>query len=250
MPDTVPDATAGLSTVTRPWPGRCGASDCNHCSAREQSICNAIDDQDLHRLTASVVKMTVPAGCSFIEEDGPATDFFNITQGTVKLFKLLPDGRRQITGFAGVGDFIGLAGAATYAFGAEAIDPVQLCRFSRARLTRLMDDFPRLERRLLAEASTELVAAQNRMLLLGRKTARERVATFLIERQEQCGDDAVIALPMTRTDIGDYLGLTIETVSRTLSALRKAGLVVDEGTRAVRILSGARLERIAAGEAI
>jgi len=249
MPEPAPSIqTTGSPSAARAWHGRCDAPDCLHCESRSTSVCSAIDDADLGRLVSSVVRMTVPPGCEFVEDGAEATDFFNVTRGTVKLFKLLPDGRRQITGFAGPGDFIGLAGAQTYGFGAEAADLVSLCRFSRRRLTRLLDDFPAFERRLLAEASAELIAAQNRMLLLGRKTARERVATFLMERMARCGNGADIALPMTRADIGDYLGLTIETVSRTFSALRKEGLLADAGPRDVRVLSVPRLRRMAEGE--
>ncbi|GBQ64045.1 cAMP-binding transcriptional regulator [Ameyamaea chiangmaiensis NBRC 103196] len=238
----------GLRSCVRPGNRAGGVSQCSRCGARKASVCNAIGDPDLDRLAASVVHMTVPPGCSFIEDGAEATDFFNITSGTAKLFKLLPDGRRQITGFATAGHFLGLAVGDHYAFGAEAIDTVHLCRFSRPRMTRLMDDFPRLERRLLEEASNELVVAQNQMLLLGRKTARERVATFLLERLRNAEEDDVLVLPMTRTDIADYLGLTIETVSRTLSALRKEGLIADAGSHNLRLLDADRLADIAEGD--
>jgi CRP/FNR family transcriptional regulator len=222
---------------------------CAKCGARAQSVCSAIEDHDLDRLGSSAIQMNVPPGCSFIEDGSDAIDFFNVTEGTVKLYKLLPDGRRQIMGFAGPGHFLGLAVSDQYAFGAEAVDQVRLCRFSRPRLHRLLDDFPRLERRLLKEASNELVAAQNQMLLLGRKTARERVASFLLERWNRCPQTDVLSLPMTRTDIADYLGLTIETVSRTLSTLRREKLIADAGGHNLRILDGERLAELAEGEA-
>lgn len=183
--------------------------------------------------------MEIPAGATFIEEGQPATAFFNVTRGTARLFKLLADGRRQITGFAHVGHLLGLAVSDTFAFSAEAIEPVQLCRFSRPRLRALLDDFPAMEKRLLEVAANELVAAQEQMLLLGRKTARERVASFLLmqsrqvqSRQGQSRQGGVsealpgwIPVPMTRSDIADYLGLTIETVSRTLTRFRAEGLI-------------------------
>ncbi len=137
------------------------------------------------RLATIAVVTEAPPGQCFIDEGEPARSFFNITAGTAKLFKLLPDGRRQITGFVGAGHFLGLAVSDTYAFSAEAIEPVRYCRFQRAKLRALLDDFPLMEKRLLEVASNELVAAQEQMLLLGRKTARERLASFLSLQSRQ-----------------------------------------------------------------
>ncbi len=173
--------------------------------------------------------MTAEAGRTFVNEGDSADNFFNITSGTARLFKSLPDGRRQITGFAGRGHFLGLAVSNSYAFSAEAIEPVQYCRFSRIKLRQMLDDFPALEKRLLEVASNELVAAQEQMLLLGRKTARERVASFLLSRKLETAacisTTPHVHLPMTRSDIADYLGLTIETVSRTLTSLKADKLI-------------------------
>jgi CRP/FNR family transcriptional regulator, anaerobic regulatory protein len=202
---------------------------CARCEARPSSICSAIADEDLTRIAAARSLMEVSAGATFIEEGEQADAFFNITCGTARLFKLLPDGRRQITGFAHVGHFLGLAVSDTFAFSAEAIGPVQLCRFSRPRLRALLDDYPAMEKRLLEVAANELVAAQEQMLLLGRKTARERLASFLVMQSRQAGVGEArrsrIPVPMTRSDIADYLGLTIETVSRTLTRFRVEGLI-------------------------
>ena len=203
---------------------RAGIEPCGHCEARAQSVCNAIPEPSLMRLVEASRPAIAQPGSGFIAEGDPAAEFFNITSGTAKLYKLLPDGRRQITGFAGTGHFLGLAVSDTYAFSAEAIDTVRYCRFSRVRLRALLEDFPLMEKRLLEVASNELVAAQEQMLLLGRKTARERVASFLLA-QSRLGTICQaprtrFTLPMTRGDIADYLGLTIETVSRTLTKLR------------------------------
>jgi len=201
-----------------------GAEPCASCDARPNSVCSAIDDRDLERLAAVAVVSKAEPGRAFINEGERATSFFNVTAGTARLFKLLPDGRRQITGFAGAGHFLGLAVSDTYAFSAEAIGLVFYCRFARPRLREVLDDFPALERRLLGVASNELVAAQEQMLLLGRKTAKERVASFLLARSVETppctGPVQRLSLPMTRSDIADYLGLTIETVSRTLTRLK------------------------------
>jgi CRP/FNR family transcriptional regulator, anaerobic regulatory protein len=224
---------------------------CATCDARPLSVCNAIADSDLARLAAIAVVVEVPAGQCFIDEGEPANCFFNITAGSAKLFKLLPDGRRQITGFVGAGHFLGLAVSDTYAFSAEAIENVRYCRFQRSRLRALLDDFPLMEKRLLEVAANELVAAQEQMLLLGRKTARERLASFLLTQSRQglpC-DHARrrLRLPMTRHDIADYLGLTIETVSRTLTKLRSEGLIDIGPQSEVVITAPTALEGLAGG---
>ena len=196
---------------------------CQHCGARDRSVCSAIADADLGRLAATAVPMVLSKGQTLLNEFDPATDFFNVTKGTLKLFKMLPDGRQQITGFASIGHFLGLAVSDTYAFGAEAVEDVRVCRFSRPKLRRLLDDFPQLERRLLATACNDLATAQEQILLLGRKTAAERVASFLVawnRGSSPCSHGERVHLPMTRGDIADYLGLTIETVSRTFSRFR------------------------------
>jgi len=222
---------------------------CTSCDARPASVCNAIPDADIGRLVAIATVIEVPAGRTFIHEGEPADNFFNLTAGTAKLFKLLPDGRRQITGFVGVGHFLGLAVSDTYAFSAEAIDNVRFCRFPRAKLRTLLDDFPLMEKRLLEVASNELVAAQEQMLLLGRKTARERLASFLMMQSRQgmpCGHSrSRFTLPMTRGDIADYLGLTIETVSRTLTRLRGERLIDTPSTNELQICDRRGLERLA-----
>ena len=224
---------------------------CVSCKVRHRSFCSAIGEQDLGRLAVVAAEDGVGKGQLFIEEGQPATDFFSITRGTVKLFKLLPDGRQQVTGFAGVGHFLGLAVSETYAFSAEAVEPVQLCRFSRSGLRKLLDDFPLLEQRLLRIACDELVAAQEQMLLLGRKTARERVASFLVAQAHDvvsCLNPVDrIALPMTRADIADYLGLTIETVSRMLSQFRAGQRIATPSISSVVILNRVWLEKLAAG---
>jgi CRP/FNR family transcriptional regulator len=229
-----------------------GASDpCTICNARLFSVCNAIPQANLAALSAIAVVTDVPAGQGFIDEGEPASSFFNLTLGTAKLFKLLPDGRRQITGFVGPGHFLGLAVSDTYAFGAEAIEDVRLCRFPRSRLRALLDDYPKMEKRLLEVASHELVAAQEQMLLLGRKTARERLASFLLMRSRQgmpCGHARYrFKLAMTRSDIADYLGLTIETVSRTLTRLRAEGLIDILLQSELAVTDPAGLEGLAGG---
>jgi CRP/FNR family transcriptional regulator len=221
-------------------------------------MCDALLDKDLVFLAEVAQKMSVSAGTLFVDEGDPARFFYNINAGTVRLFKSLADGRRQITGFMGVGQFLGLSVSGRYAFSAEAMENVEICRFDRVEMKQVFDDFPALERRLLDVTTHELVIAQDQMMLLGRKTAAERVASFLLawaERQESCPagqkipEQFVLPLPMTRMDLADYLGLTLETVSRSLNQMKREGLIDLATPHAVVIIKPRHLRKMADGEA-
>jgi CRP/FNR family transcriptional regulator len=225
---------------------------CVACDVRDVVFCSALNEAERPRLAAIVLEVRIKPQQAIFYEGDPADHVFNVTTGAVKLYKLLADGRRQITGFLFRGDFLGLALNTSYAFSAEAIAETRLCRFPRRDLESLMDQYPKLERRLFAMANTELSAAQDQMLLLGRKSAKERVASFLIklsERAEQRGDKPdPIPLPMTRNEIADFLGLTTETVSRTFTDLRKTKVIALPEPSTVRLLDREGLDAIAAGE--
>ena len=219
------------------------------CGVRRASICDAVPEADVARLATAAMDGVAKPNETIIEEAGPATAFFNVTSGTVRLYKLLPDGRRQITGFATMGDFLGLAASGNYAVTAQAIDTVRYCRFSHARLRTLIHDIPLMERQLLSFATAELATAHEQMLLLGRKSARERVASFLMTRSRlSCAhrqSATHFILPMARGDIADYLGMTIETVVRTLKKLRDEGMIEVANTRDVIIIDSISLRRLA-----
>ena len=189
----------------------------------------------------------IAAGRMLFEEGDPAEHVFTITAGMIKLYKLLSDGRRQIVGFLVPGDFLGLAFGRTYVYGAEAVVPTSTCRFGRHQFLALLDECPTLEKEILTRTATELAAAQEQMLLLGRKTARERVASFILalalRRRIEAGRPFELA--MSRADIADYLGLTVETVSRTLSLLGRDGLIELAETRTLVIRNEAALARVA-----
>jgi CRP/FNR family transcriptional regulator, anaerobic regulatory protein len=226
---------------------------CATCGVRRASVRDAIPEADLARLAAAAINGVAKPNETIIEEAGPATAFFNVTSGTVRLYKLLPDGRRQITGFATVGDFLGLAASGNYAVTAQAIDTVRYCRFPHVRLRALINDVSIMERQLLKFATSELATAHEQMLLLGRKSARERVASFLMTRSGLSGSYRQSAthfiLPMARGDIADYLGMTIETVVRTLKKLRDEGMIEVANTRDVAITDYVSLRRLADGQA-
>ena len=227
------------------------ASPCDTCQAREFSACASLASEEQKRLAAIMRTIDVAPHCPIFNEADPAEYVYTITAGTVKVYKLLGDGRRQITGFLFAGDFLGLTHNEAYAYSAEALVPTKLCRFPRRRLESLLAEIPHLELRLLALASHELAAAQDQMMLLGRKSARERVVSFILmlsdsaKRHGRPGDPVFLA--MSRSDIADYLGLTTETVSRTVTLLRKQQLIELTDDRQIRLSKMSALREIAEG---
>ncbi len=202
---------------------------CAACGVRESVFCSVLSDQELQQLSSFALNVSQDAREIILSEGDSADHLFNVTEGLVKLYKLLPDGREQITGFLFSGDFLGIAMNDTYAYSAEAITPVRMCRFNRKDLEGMFRQSPHLETRMLNMASNELAQAQDQILLLGRKTAKERVCSFLLslsQRAERRGESAhEIPIPMGREAIADYLGLTTETVSRTFSKLKKENVI-------------------------
>jgi len=233
-------------------PARAGATPINPCAAcgvRDLSICGVLDGEELKRMNDLVTEARLSPGQAVFYEADPASYLFVIVEGCIRLYKLLLDGRRQITGFLYPSDFLGLAMQDRYAYTAEAVSPARLCRFDRGRLEALLEEFPHLEKRLLGIASNELASAQDQMLLLGRKTADEKVMSFLylLSRRaymkRQPAD--VIQLPMSRYDIADHLGLTTETVSRCFTRLRKQGVIGFDDPHQVAILDWMRCADLA-----
>jgi CRP/FNR family transcriptional regulator, anaerobic regulatory protein len=227
---------AGRSTISTEARGA-RAQHCVNCGARALSICSVMRAEDLGRLASARNSQSVEAGETFLNEGDAATHFFTIGSGAVKVYKLMPDGRRQVTGFLFAGDLLGLAVNDVYTYSAEALTEVTVCRFPRRQLERLLDEFPKMEKRLLAIASNELAAAQEQMMLLGRKTAHEKIASFLLmlsRREERLGrNGTTLQLSMTRTDIADYLGLTTETASRVFTSLKKRGWIELDGSKVI-----------------
>lgn len=225
-----------------------GESYCDNCKVRSLAVCAALGSEELPELDSIVHHTRAEAKTTFIHQGETAESVFSVTEGVVRLYKLLSDGRRQIIGFAMPGDFLGLALHNRYGFSADAVDHVALCRFERRDFDNLVTAKPHFLRRLHEFATHELVIAQEQMTLIGRRSAEERVAAFLIAMRERWarikGPSVTIQLPMQRIDMADYLGLTIETVSRTLTKLARDGiiLIVPE---AVRVLDERRLAAIA-----
>lgn len=221
-----------LAPRSIPHPGcidRPQTNNCDNCGARALTVCGAVGDADLQGLSDLAEVMTLKTGAVLAREGDPAPHVFSITSGSLRVYKMLPDGRRQITGFLFAGDFLGLAIGDEYVFSAEAMEPSTVCRFRKGPFRALVERSPPLEHMLLNRTMHELAAAQNQMLLLGRKTAIERMAYFLLDLP---GHDPArpsapgyVRLPMKRAEIADYLGLTIETVSRVLTRMKVKGLI-------------------------
>lgn len=169
-----------------------------------------------------------------------AESYFKVLKGAVRGCRVLADGRRHIGEFFLLGDFIGLDAGEQYAFSAEAITEATVIRYSRRKVDALIAAEPRVGQSLVEIMRTGLAIARERMLVLGHMTAMERIATFLLNLSERCGDGRV-SLPMTRTDIGDYLGLTMETVSRTMSQLKGDGIITQYGLHELAIAKPAEL---------
>ena len=226
-------------------------SDCANCTVRQAAFCAAFSAKDLPRLAAVVHTGRFAPHQTLFQEGDPASEVFNLLEGTVKLYKSLPDGRTQITGFLSAGDFMGLASDGHYAYSAEAVTKVKVCRFQRRDLLALLRDFPTMVERLLTMTSDELAIAQEQMLLLGRKTAQEKVMSFLLalsrRAQRRGRDGRTLSLPMSRADIADYLGLTIETVSRTMTKLRQRGVIRLPRPQDVVLSANADLDALATG---
>jgi CRP/FNR family transcriptional regulator len=202
-----------------------------------------------HFMAVSSLQTKAPGETLFAEGDD-AESVYEVVRGMLRLYKLLPDGRRQIIGFASTGHLLGFAPEGVCVYAAEAITEVTLRRYKRTAFERLIDEAPGFAKRLLTSASHELCAAQNQMLLLGRKAVTEKVASFLLLMVDQQVSDGAESLdvPMTRTDIADYLGLTRETVSRTLTRLKEGGFITLPSPDRIEIRDRGLLEELAAGE--
>lgn len=239
-----------LASVKPCHEGSACATPCDACQVRLVSVCAALDVDELEQLETIAQHAVIQPRSMVFHEADIAHTVYTITSGTVKLYKDLPDGRRQVVGFALPGDFLGLALADRFGFSAEALTKATLCRFDRKRFTTLVETKPALIRRLHQVASHELALAQEQMVILGRRRADERLACFLVRWRERLTrlqpDSPTLPLPMGRQDIADHLGLTIETVSRTVSRFARERLIlnVPDG---VRVLDARRLAALAVG---
>lgn len=227
---------------------------CTGCEARRVALCGVLDCTDLTALRCMGGTQGLSPGQALFHQGDTARNVYNITRGAIRLTKLLADGRRQVMGFMFPGDFLGITLGDEHAFTAEALSDTSLCRFPRTRFDAFVEEHPTLERELFRKAAHELAAAQAQMLLLGRKSAAERLASFFLElagrRDRLTGAPSLfVDLPMCRSDIADYLGLTKETVSRLLAQLKGQRLLRLEELNRVELLNLPALAQLADGGA-
>ncbi|MEZ5871209.1 MAG: Crp/Fnr family transcriptional regulator [Nitratireductor sp.] len=225
---------------------------CRACEARHKGICGALNPDQLVRLNKHSSRKNASAGSELLGDEEEVTSYSNVLSGVVKLTKTMADGRQQIVGLQFAPDFLGRPFHSSSKVTADAASDVTLCSFPKSTLESMIQEQPELEHRLLNQALKELDEARDWMLTLGRKTASEKVASFLHmiarninpEQEISKGGKLTFDLPMTRADMADFLGLTIETVSRQMTRLRKAGVIEIESNRHITIPDVARLERI------
>ena len=226
---------------------------CRACEARHRGICGALSPKQLTELSKYTAIKKIKNGTELFADADRVTTYSNILAGVVKLTKMLADGREQIVGLQFAPDFMGRPFQSNRSISAEASGDVLVCSFPKTAIDRLIKDSPNLEHRLLEQTLQELDEAREWMVTLGRKSALEKIASFLLliaihYNPEALDEEGPITfdLPLTRTDIADYLGTTVETVSRNLTKLRKEGVIGIEDNRHFTIPNLARLEKRAA----
>lgn len=203
---------------------------CDLCSVRERSICSDLQPREFSLVEKIIARRSTAKNHSIMAEGEPNDTLFVVVQGSFRLTKHLDDGRRQVTGFLFPGDFAGLRPTPSNAYAAEALEDSLVCAFPHRFLDAIAADSPGVKDRLIARGQTEFHKAQDHILLLGRKTAEERVVSFIEMLDEAIGEEGgeatrFIPLPMSRQDIADYLGLRLETLSRVFASLKKKGLI-------------------------
>ncbi len=226
-------------------------SACDTCVVRNRAICAALDTEELKALNAIGRRRMLEPGESLMWEGEDSVLVANVVDGVLKLSTGTEDGREQIVGVVYPSDFIGRPFGSTSGHGVTALTQAKVCVFSRRDFDAFAREHPALEHKLLQRTLAELDRTRRWMLLLGRKSASEKLASFLLEMSErlvQPGCDTMVetplrrfALPFSRQQVADVLGLTIETVSRQFTRLKADGLIDLPSRREVVILDRAGL---------
>ena len=202
---------------------------CSLCKIRSYSFCRCLKDGQLKIFSEISSERTHTNRENIFLQQEISTNLYNITEGNVKIYHLLSDGRVQIIGFLYPGDFFGSYKLGKYNYSAEAIADVKLCVFKQEVLDKYLEKNMNLAKELLHMISHELTLAQDRIGVLGKMNANERMAKFILNISNQRArigwQDNPISLPMTRQDIADYLGLTLETVSREITKLKTTNII-------------------------
>ncbi len=193
----------------------------------------------------TVTRRSFEADEEIYTEGDRAAHFYRVVSGAVRTYRLLSDGRRQIDGFHFPGDIFGIEAGDEHRLSAEAVTGSVLAVHRRSDRDALAQDAGALARDVVASMMRALGRAQDHMMLLGRKTAKERIASFLLGLAERLDAAGVVDLPMSRTDIADHLGLTVESVSRSLTQLERAGIIeLPAHRRTVVLRDKAALRRL------
>lgn len=218
---------------------------CAACPALEKGLCGALRDEELSRLSAVTWHRRFQPGQAIHTEGEIPPSFCAIISGVVKLMKSLPNGSQQIVGLAGPGDFLGRPFGGEARASAVAASQVMLCWFPRTTIERIASQSSTVKDWLFEHVSDELEKAQEWIMLLGRMTAEQKIAAFLLSVMRGKGmqfpnaggasGDLLVELPLSRTEVADYLGLTIETVSRQIARLRERGVITVGASRTMII---------------
>jgi len=205
---------------------------CDLCEVRERSICADLSPREFSHVEKTMARRHVAKNKTLMVEGEPNQSLYIVVDGSFRLSKMLEDGRRQVTGFLFKGDFIGVRSTESSAYTAEALEDASVCYFPHRYLDEIAIDAPGVKDRLIARGQTEYHKAQDHIVLLGKKTAEERVISFIDLIARTIGSDdgpsrRIAPLPMPRQDIADYLGLRLETLSRTLAALKQDGRILE-----------------------
>lgn len=217
--------------------------DCGDCPIRHRAVCARCEADELERLDQIKYYRSFEAGQTVIWA-GDKMDFVgSVVSGIATLTQTMEDGRTQMVGLLLPSDFVGRPGRDAAAYDVHAVSDIVMCCFRKKPFEEMMIRTPHISQRLLEMTLDELDAAREWMLVLGRKTAREKIASLMaiIARRDAVLNMAaargplVFDLPLTREAMADYLGLTLETVSRQISALRKDGIISLEGKRRVTV---------------
>lgn len=226
---------------------------CFSCAARKGDICGGLDNNEIRTLASSSHRIQLKPGETLVWDGDAAQYAYVITRGTLRAQKASDDGRRQILDFLFAGQFIGMPSGTTYSFDAEALTEAEVCRFDRRKLEELMAKYPAVEKGYRAGTARQLETAYDHAYSLGRRTAMERVAAFLLDlHASSCPKTTAgtLKLPMTRSDIADFLGLTLETVSRAFSRVKSLGVIRLPTAHEVEIRDIERLKALAATGAL
>ena len=215
---------------------------CGECPIRHRAVCARCETDELARLEAIKYYRNFEAGQPIVWSHDKMDFVGSVVQGVASLTQTMEDGRTQMVGLLLPSDFVGRPGRDGSAYDVTAATDVVMCCFRKKPFEKLMGETPHIAHRLLEMTLDELDAAREWMLVLGRKTAREKIASLLaiIARRDPRpdlppGSDAAFDLPLTREAMADYLGLTLETVSRQISALKRDGVIRLEGKRRVMV---------------